>query len=90
MKVSILNILTAIHLDAKRVQADDYGELYRVEWKDDDPLVIVSYFNKTKEPDGSFKRFHTSVPPQMTTAREAIAWMYEFDKPEDYHPDYET
>jgi len=36
------------------------------------------------------RRYFVRVPPRMRTAREAIAWTFRFDDPEDYCPSKET
>jgi hypothetical protein len=77
-------------LGAKRVQADDYGALYRVELGDDEPLVMVELENSTPEPDGSHKVYWLRVPPTITTAREAVAWTFGYEKSDEYQPEFET
>jgi len=76
-------------LGAKRIQADDYGELFRVELEDDEPLVMVRVVNSTAEPDGSFKRYNIRVDPRCTSAHEAVAWTFGKDV-EDYAPTVQT
>ena len=39
-------------------------------------LAYVEVVNGTAEPDGTFKRYFLRVPPNMQTAREAVAWTY--------------
>jgi hypothetical protein len=69
------------------VHADDTGALYRLELPGDEPLVVVSLMNSTPEPapdagllqapDGSWrKRYVLRVPPEMQTARQAVAWTF--------------
>lgn len=77
-------------LGAKRVQGDDYGNLYRVELGDDEPLVMVEVENSTAEPDGSHKMYWLRVPPTMKTAREAVAWTFGIERAADYAPAMET
>ena len=87
-------------LGAKRIQADDYGELYRVELEEDEPLVMVRVINSTPEPEWSeglieqdgawYKRYMIRVPPDVTTAREAVAWTFGIEKAKDYSPLVET
>jgi hypothetical protein len=70
---------------AQVLNADDYGTLYKREIAGGEPLVMVKVINATAEPDGSFKDYFLRVPPNMQTAREAVAWT--FDKAaEDYGP----
>jgi hypothetical protein len=75
-----------VDIGAKREQADDYGELYRVPRPGDSDLVMVGLINSTAEPDGTFKRYMLRVPPEMTTAREAVAWTFGIEKATGYEP----
>lgn len=65
--------------NAKEVAVDDYGKLWRLDLPGDEPLVMVELINSTAEPDGSFKTYWLRVPPDMRTAREAVAWTFEID-----------
>jgi hypothetical protein len=76
-------------MGAKRVQGDDYGNLYRVELAGDEPIVMVEVENSTPEPDGTMKMYMLRVPPMCTTAREAVAWTFGLT-PEQYEPAMET
>jgi hypothetical protein len=81
-------------------QLDNLGHpirLYRQEIAGDEPLVMVEVTNSTPElmvqADGSnslqFKRYTLRVPPNMVSAKEAIAWT--FDLPVSlYNPEKET
>ncbi len=71
------------------IHADDTGTLYRCELDGDEPLVVVSVLNRTPEADGSRKRYVLRVPPDMTDARQAIAWTFG-RQADDYHPALET
>jgi hypothetical protein len=74
---------------ASLIHTDETGALYRKEFPDDEPLVVVHVTNSTIEPDGSFKKYVLRVPPQMERARQAVAWT--FDVPErEYQPLVET
>ena len=76
--------------NAKRVQADDAGELYRIETgEDEEPIQFVKVINSTPEPDGSFKPYYLAVPPTITTALEGVAWTFE-ETPETYAPLMQT
>lgn len=79
-----------LDIGAQRIQADDYGELFRVELGDDEPLVMVRGDNATPEPDGSVKSYMIRVPPTMTTARQAWAWTFGIERAEHYAPVVET
>lgn len=61
---------------AERVQQDDYGTLWRLEIDEDEPLVMIEVVNSTAEADGSRKRYWLRVPPDMDTARAAVAWTF--------------
>lgn len=75
--------------DAKLLNEDDYGKLWRVEIEDDEPLVMVEVLNSTPEPDGSVRTYHLRVPPETRTARAGVAWT--FNVPEElYVPAVET
>jgi hypothetical protein len=63
-------------LGAKPLASDDFGTLYRVEFADDEPLTLVKVVNSTPEPDGSRKEYFLRVPPDMRSAREAVAWTF--------------
>src|SRR5262245_20058015 len=39
-------------------------------------LKLVEVMNGTAEPDGSRKTYWLNVPPEMQTARQAVAWTY--------------
>jgi hypothetical protein len=50
---------------------------------------MVEVVNSTAEPDGSRKRYWLRVPPEMQTAREAVAWTFGLSERE-YDPTTET
>lgn len=72
-------------IGAKPIQRDEWGTLYRVDIPNDEPLVMVAVVNSTREPDGSFKDYWLRVPPNMRSAREAIAWTFSLPEHE-YNP----
>ncbi len=75
---------------AERLDHDEnYGTLWRRNVRGDEPIVMVEVVNSTPEPDGSRKRYWLRVPPDMTTAREAVAWTFGMPAQE-YAPDKET
>lgn len=74
---------------AVRVHEDDFGTLYRKELQGDEPLVMVKVVNSSPEPDGTYKDYFLRVPPQISTAREAVAWTFDL-KESDYAPDRQT
>lgn len=61
---------------AALIHSDELGKLYRTEQKDDEPLVMVEVLNSTAEPDGTRKTYFLRVPPDMTMARQAVAWTF--------------
>ena len=66
----------------KMTHSDDFGELWRIDsyYQTGEPLVMVKVVNATANPDGSFKDYWLQVPPDVQTARAAVAWT--FDVPE--------
>ena len=50
---------------------------------------MVHVVNSTPEPDGTSKKYMLRVPPEIQSAREAIAWTFSL-KPEEYTPLLET
>jgi hypothetical protein len=66
-----------------------YGTLWRLNMPWDEPIVMIEVVNSTPEPDGNFKRYWLRVPPEMTTAREAVAWTFNMPA-EEYAPVKET
>jgi len=76
----------------ERVDHDErWGTLWRRNFsdEDDEPIVVVEVVNSTPEPDASRKRYWLRVPPNMTTAREAVAWTFCLSERE-YDPLKET
>ena len=74
---------------AQVVHSDDIGILYRKEIPGDEPLVVVHVVNSTPEPDGSLKKYMLRVPPDMKTARGAVAWTFGL-KEQEYQPVIQT
>jgi hypothetical protein len=71
------------------IHADACGTLYRCELDGDEPLVMVRVKNSTPEVDGQSKFYTLRVPPDVTTARAAVAWSFN-QAPEKYSPAVET
>ena len=61
---------------AFRISEDDTGVLWERRWPDGDSWAAVEVINGTPEPDGTRKRYFLQVPPNMLTARSAVAWTY--------------
>lgn len=67
----------------KRVQADDYGELYK---DDDNRQAWVLYTDAVLDHDGTPKKGWLRVPYPTETARAGVSWSYSLRRPEDYNP----
>ena len=75
---------------AKRIDHDEqFGTLYRREIPGDEPIVMVEVVNRSPEPDGRFRHYMLRVPPDMTTAHEAVAWTFG-KTPQTYRPMVES
>jgi hypothetical protein len=61
---------------AFRIAEDETGVLWERRWPDGDAWAAVEVTNGTPEPDGSRKHYYLQVPPNMLTARSAVAWTY--------------
>ena len=75
--------------NAKKIHEDRYGILYRKERSEDSPLCMVHVINSTPEPDGSLKPYFLRVPPEIETARAAVAWSFAMNEKE-YEPTVES
>ena len=62
-------------LGAKTLHKDDFGELFRIEMDlgRGTNLQMVKVRNSTPEPDGTYKDYYLWVPPNVQTAKEAVA-----------------
>ena len=70
---------------ARLLAQDDFGRLWRTELEvDGEALVAVEVANSTPESDGSRKRYFLRVPPETTSARDAVAWTFGFRNAADY------
>jgi len=58
------------------IAEDETGILWRRTWLHADSWAAVEVINATPEPDGTRKHFFLQVPPNLQTAREAVAWTY--------------
>jgi hypothetical protein len=74
---------------AARVGTDECGTLWRLSFRDDEPLVMVEVVNSTPEPDGTSRTYWLRVPPGTTTAREGVAWTFGLTA-EEYAPLVQT
>lgn len=81
-------------IGATLIHKDDWGTLYRYTfhdsgWQRDEPIVMVKVVNSTPESDGSRATYWLRVPPDMRTAKEAVAWSFGKDV-QSYAPSVET
>jgi hypothetical protein len=74
---------------AQKIAEDEFGELYRKNLPNEQALLFVKVINSTPEPDGTFREYFLRVPPEMVTAREAVAWTFGLMANE-YAPVYES
>ncbi|MCP2335684.1 DUF6745 domain-containing protein [Actinomadura rupiterrae] len=70
---------------AKPLHRDETGVLWRIDLRDDEPVVMVEVVNSTPEPDGTYRQYYLRVPPETRTAREGVAWTFGIDAA-DYNP----
>jgi hypothetical protein len=61
---------------ARVVARDDTGTLWMFT-SGLDSWAAVEVINGTPEPDGVHKHYYLQVPPEMRTARQAVAWTYD-------------
>ncbi len=61
---------------ATRVAQDETGTLWRRTWSMGDNWAAVEVVNGTAEADGTRQRYYLQVPPDLRTARAAVAWTY--------------
>ncbi|MBI2810736.1 MAG: hypothetical protein HYX67_07915 [Candidatus Melainabacteria bacterium] len=73
---------------AELLNEDECGMLYRMPMKND-PFNMVRVLNRTPQADGTFRTYFIAVPPNTTTAREAVAWSFQMES-ENYRPTIET
>ncbi len=79
--------------NTKIIHEDETGQLLKLDlprnfkWSAD-PL-IVRVLNSTPEPDGSFNTYLLSVPPNVGTAKEGVAWTFGME-PLEYDPLIQT
>jgi hypothetical protein len=71
------------------VQEDDFGTLFRKEMRGDEALVMVKVVNSTPEPDGTYRNYFLRVPPNMETAKQAVAWTFGLDE-QQYDPSVQS
>ncbi len=74
---------------AQEINKDEYGILYRKTLRGGEAICIVEVINKTPSSDGDRKKYHLCVPPNMTSAKQAVAWTFRMSA-EEYNPVRET
>ena len=75
---------------ARFVGQDDFGKLWRIDRRSDEPIVLVEVVNSTADPDDSYRSYLLRVPPSVRTPREAIAWTFGFTDAGEYLLAYES
>lgn len=66
------------------------AELYRhTNSADEEPTVVVRVTDATPKDNGEYQRYILTVPPEMQTCREAIAWTFR-KSGDEYNPVIET
>jgi hypothetical protein len=68
----------------KQLEEDEWRDIVR----EGEVWQAVEVVNSTAEPDGTFKTYFLSVPPTVSTAREAVAWTFGLSEKE-YEPEIE-
>jgi hypothetical protein len=71
------------------IHEDEYGTLFRRELPGDESLVLLRVINSTPEPDGTYKEYFLRVPPEIETAKQAVAWTFGFES-DSYQPLVQT
>ncbi|MGE3709087.1 MAG: DUF6745 domain-containing protein [Hyphomicrobiaceae bacterium] len=61
---------------ACRVAADETGTLWQRSWRFGGIWAAVEVVNGTPEPDGTKKHYFLTVPGNLRSARQAVAWTY--------------
>ncbi|OEU96360.1 DUF6745 domain-containing protein [Streptomyces oceani] len=74
---------------AKPVHQDRAGRLWRINFLDDEDVVMVEVVNSTAEPDGTHRTYWLRVPPWTRTATEGVAWTFDLASDE-YAPRLQT
>lgn len=75
---------------SEQIHEDETGVLYRKQIEGDEAIVMVKVINRTAEPDGTFREYFLRVPPDIATARQAVAWTFGYTDDQDYSPTVES
>lgn len=58
----------------------EFGQLYQLPGETpSEPMILLKVVNSTPDPDGTFSDYYLRVPPDMTSAREAVRWTFHGD-----------
>ncbi|MGD9681380.1 MAG: DUF6745 domain-containing protein [Candidatus Obscuribacterales bacterium] len=71
------------------IHQDEFGILYHKHFHDGVCEAMVCVKNSTPEPDGSTKEYYLRVPPDIHTAKGAVAWTFGLEADE-YQPEFES
>jgi hypothetical protein len=63
--------------------------LLRLEFPNDEAVVLVEVLDSTEGPGGRRKTYYLRVPPNIETCKEAVAWTFDME-PNEYRPTIET
>jgi hypothetical protein len=74
---------------AVTIHASKNMELFYIAGIFTDSVTILKVVNSTPESDGSFKNYYLTVPPDMKTCEDAVAWTF-YKKKSSYKPQVET
>jgi len=75
--------------NATVLQQDEFGTLYQKEGEDQEPILMVKVMNCTAEPDGTYREYFLRVPPDIRTAKAAVAWTFGLSESE-YEPSFQS
>ena len=76
----------------KVIEVEKSTNYMLLKWEDkdsDESFYLVRVFNSTPEEDGTFDTFYLTVPPDMKTVRQAVAWTF-YKEADEYNPVHET
>ena len=83
-------MLNEDRFDVLEIEKDTNYMLLKWNAKDpDESFCLVRVFNGTLNEDGTRNIYYLTVPPDVKSVREAVAWTF-YKKTEDYHPVVET
>jgi hypothetical protein len=66
-------------VEASVVDYSKYGTLYEIPAEDSEGIKVIRLVNSTPDADGTFKNYFLTVPPDMKTAHEAVAWTFDMN-----------